>query len=76
MSAAYLPAPGEKYGPCVEACAHIDCAENRALAAKTCRLCGHPMGAPTYFYGDDEAEPGAIVHSRCLEAQHAKARSP
>ncbi len=67
MAAGRLPSPGKvvrgtEIGPCVEPCAHTDCAATRATAAALCKWCGKPIGYETgYFEGDDGTE-----HELCL----------
>lgn len=70
MAWGLLPTPGKiingiEVGPCVEPCAHRDCAETRRQAATACRLCGEPVGYETPFYRADE--PGALEHVACAE---------
>jgi len=50
MASGTLAAPGEKYGPCKEACKHKDCAAIRAMAESLCLGCEKPIGYSTAFY--------------------------
>jgi hypothetical protein len=63
MAASRLPAPGTKYGPCIEDCDHIDCQKTRSMAATRCRWCAWPIGYRQDFYqvGED------LAHASCEE---------
>jgi len=71
MAAATTPGPGKLYGPCVEPCAHIDCACARREAAALCIVCGEPIGYDRLWYQTDEG----AAHAPCLEAREAERRS-
>jgi hypothetical protein len=56
-----VPEPGTELGPCPTtkggngvtlSCAHEDCAESRAMAAATCRVCGRRIGYNVKCSGD------------------------
>jgi len=82
MAAGSLPRPGTKYGPCVAGydaggtemfCAHLDCAQTRAMAATHCAVCGEPIGYDdgTYhsrFYSMTD-NPRALKHADCAERE-------
>lgn len=71
MAAISLPAPGTTYGPCVEACAHRDCAATRREAAKRCAECAEPIGyeRPWVVDGDDP------LHDLCAERRAERERA-
>jgi hypothetical protein len=56
------PQPGSKDGPCLEACAHTDCAATRELAARTCIGCAEPIGYERRFFREDSGDP---IHVAC-----------
>ena len=64
MAAGQLPAPGTMFGPCEEACDHIDCKLTRTEARTPCGICWEPIGYDTRFYHDDAL---GKVHAVCLE---------
>lgn len=64
MSAVGLPKPGTEYGPCVDPCGHIDCAETRKQSETPCDICGEPIGYDLPFY---QRESWTILtHQTCL----------
>jgi hypothetical protein len=63
MAAGTLPHPGTKYGPCVEACTHVDCANTRAMADTVCHRCKQRIGYDAAFYNVG----GNLVHALCEE---------
>lgn len=71
MAASAIPVPGSEYGPCAEACEHIDCAANRTAAAGTCRICKEPIGFGNRVFDewyDQETPTGRYdyyVHELC-----------
>jgi hypothetical protein len=65
MAAISIPAPGTEYGPCKEACKHIDCEANRSDAAALCSLCKDPIGFETPFYVDRFDGPPVFKHFKC-----------
>jgi hypothetical protein len=70
MAAGVLQAPGSEYGPCEQACSHIDCAETRRIAASRCRLCATPIEYERRFYVDTVqgvGEPTYYIHASCAE---------
>jgi hypothetical protein len=68
MAAGRLPKPGTEFGPCVEDCNHIDCAETRSMVAVICGHCQKSIGYETRFYKtNNHGEPTALVHANCLE---------
>jgi len=70
VAAGTLPAPGTKLGPCADACEHRDCAQTRAEAEQTCRVCDKPIGYETRFYVDSiQRAVRKLVHAACLEAE-------
>ncbi len=75
MAAARLPIPGSKYGPCLDICAHRDCAATRAEAAAICRLCAKPIGYEVRFYSEGALGLGGdrtgrfLVHANCAERE-------
>lgn len=65
MAWAIIPAPGTRLGPCLDACAHRDCARSRADAAHPCCHCQAPIGYETKYTGSNEG----MAHFMCeLEA--------
>jgi hypothetical protein len=68
MAAGTLPTPGSKFGPCVTACAHRDCAETRKMAAAICEYCNGPIAYETRFYDRSAGEGHTdLVHATCAE---------
>ena len=67
MAASFLSAPGTEYGPCVEPCAHTDCAHTRRMAAALCPFCDEPIGYERRYYNDGEPGGLDLVHAVCLE---------
>lgn len=68
MAALPLPAPGTKYGPCVDACAHHDCAESRRMANAPCVHCGRTIGYDVPFYAlstSSGEKSGQLAHETC-----------
>lgn len=63
MASGMIANPGTKLGPCRKQCEHRDCAENRALVAKLCRICGKPIGYMTSFFQEDNW--ASVVHADC-----------
>lgn len=67
MAFGIMSAPGEKFGPCVGPCKHVDCAATRKDAGKVCRICRDIIGYGRPF--NDDAEKGgekALAHHVCL----------
>lgn len=52
------PEPGHRFGPCSVSCDHRQCARQRALAARTCKRCGSPIGFQTPHLRDPEPSYG------------------
>lgn len=50
MAAGILSKPGAEYGPCVDACEHLDCKSLRTIAESVCPLCQKPVGYERRFY--------------------------
>lgn len=50
MAAGILSKPGAEYGPCVDACEHLDCKSMRERAESICPLCQKPIGYERRFY--------------------------
>lgn len=77
MSAASLPAPGSKLGPCAdvvrrgrivraaEECGHRDCAASRQQASSPCTTCGRAIGYETRYYRDGDG----YQHADCAERE-------
>lgn len=63
MGSVALQSPGEKYGPCEDACTHEDCAETRAMSEKPCRICGEPIGYGNDFFQEQDWK--VLVHADC-----------
>ena len=63
MAAGSIPAPGTKYGPCKNICAHLDCTSNRVIATSVCSYCSKAIGYEKNFYRDG----GGYAHAVCLE---------
>lgn len=64
--------PGNGSGPCAPTCEHEDCAENRALVARPCVLCGKPIGYSAKLYIDDDgAKHATCVWSRRSPCERA-----
>jgi hypothetical protein len=64
VAASRIPRPGTKYGPCKEACAHIDCKAQREEAKTNCEFCHSAIGFGREFYylsADD------LAHAECYE---------
>ena len=76
MAAGFISEPGTEYGPCAKTCKHIDCIENRCIAATTCKICGKPIGYRKRFY--QERSLMALVHAICgykmIEDEQRKAK--
>lgn len=73
MASAYIPAPGTKYGPCVnEACGHRDCESSRRDASKVCVICGDPIGYDRHCYMSGDDTPS---HAVCLEEKVERERA-
>lgn len=72
MAFAYYPqTPGTEAGPCLESCAHTDCAKQRKDAEQLCPGCCTPIGygnAVTTFHLDDRLW---LVHARCITERGA-----
>ena len=66
MAALGLSAPGTEYGPCIEDCAHEDCAQTRRMAACVCRICDQPIGYDDRFFREGEGGWDHLVHATCL----------
>lgn len=72
MAPGFISPPGSEFGPCLDACKHIDCAATRAMAAWTCTYCNSPIGYERGFY-DLATHPNHLyVHSSCHEAAQEK----
>jgi|HubBroStandDraft_3_1064219.scaffolds.fasta_scaffold702245_3 hypothetical protein len=65
MAAGRIPAPGTKFGPCIDPCEHTDCAATRKDAASQCHFCNTEIGYEKRFY--IEATTRQLVHAACLE---------
>lgn len=81
MAAGNLPEPGTKWGPCMDACAHLDCAETRTMAKTACAICGDPIGYDSPFYQRNslatdmvEEGPRVLVHASCAEDEIERQR--
>jgi len=63
-----IDSPGIGNGPCKKKCKHLDCADARAEAARSCRICGYPIGYDTKFYWErnEESPKNTIVHFVCM----------
>lgn len=63
MASSINPAPGTKYGPCVDVrnCNHRDCQAGRAIAVSVCYRCGKPIGYGVHYYDNP------LVHAVCEE---------
>ena len=75
MAATSLRAPGTEFGPCEDACCHVDCASTRGMAAALCVYCGREIGYETRFYIEGGlAKTGAsFSHMTCaMDAQERK----
>ena len=70
MASGTLPAPGAQYGPCLEPCGHVDCAESRRMAAEACVFCGKVIGYDTPLYN---MSPG-LAHALCAEQAAERTR--
>lgn len=57
--------PGSDAGPCVDTCAHRDCAELRADADRRCPVCAKPLGYESKLSNDAS---GRLSHFACLLA--------
>ena len=79
MASYTLPAPGTDLGPCIENCAHIDCAETRKHAAQPCIYCGKPTGYDTdvfFLAGGRQAHADCFYdHYDRLEAKEKEANN-
>lgn len=69
MAAGTLPKPGAAFGPCVDGCAHTDCAATREDSSSTCRICLTEIGYGRRFYR--EGNGSKLVHASCLEDEIA-----
>lgn len=74
MAAGILQEPGSEFGPCVDECAHRDCAETRKMAAAECVHCDEPIGYGVRFYHVDTVPvrthpvgEKVYAHARCEE---------
>jgi hypothetical protein len=67
MAAATLPKPGTIYGPCKDACKHVDCEQTRSMADTVCAYGDGPIGYDEHFY---QTERG-LAHAACEEDAHA-----
>jgi hypothetical protein len=68
MAWGVIQKPGAKYGPCKKACAHLDCAAGREIAAKVCPECDKPIGYDTPFaHYTGKAGLERTYHNLCLE---------
>lgn len=72
MAAGIVPSPGYvnprtgiELGPCVDACKHTDCAENRRIAAAPCTECQEPIGYERRYFQDGTWT--AFTHESCEE---------
>jgi hypothetical protein len=74
MAAVFLSKPGEQHGPCIEACAHIDCEASRADAASVCGYCNNPIGYGVGFYNVTRAMHVVreLVHATCEQAAYER----
>ena len=66
MAAGMLSKPGTEYGPCVEECAHRDCAATRAAAASDCTICAGQIGYAVRVYIVDDRR---FAHALCVELE-------
>mgnify|MGYP000847689096 CR=1 FL=1 len=62
MAAGILQKPGSKFGPCGEACRHLDCADTRKIAATECPYCSKPIGYGRLFYQTTDPERSDRKH--------------
>ena len=60
-----IPAPGTRFGPCLEVCLHRCCLLDRAKAEAACSLCGQPIGyeIPHQIVGPFQE----AAHTDCLD---------
>jgi hypothetical protein len=71
MAPGRLQSPGSEYGPCVEKCFHLDCANTRTIAESNCEYCNEPIGYERGYYElfhqSDKPHERTIywVHSSC-----------
>lgn len=70
MASGSLPAPGTEYGPCIEACSHIDCAASREQATSPCASCGKPIGYEVQFFQNHDEHRVNLGAGR--EYEHAR----
>lgn len=63
--------PGTRFGPCINDCAHRDCAETRRMAETICPECDEPIGYERGFYCEKDdlgnTDLTKMTHSACLE---------
>lgn len=72
MAAGALNVPGTVYGPCIDTCAHRDCAATRKMAAASCVYCGDPIGYDTEFFNvtlPDQTPWSKLAHASCEYAE-------
>ena len=75
MSAASVPAPGTKYGPCKHDCAHVDCAASRRQAHDDCIFCGEFIGYEVPWYAMEDGPAHAVCAEEDADRLRAAARS-
>jgi hypothetical protein len=68
MSIATISKPGSEFGPCTGSCIHRDCAINREMAQRSCRICGKAIGYETGFF-NESGDWKTLVHASCLEEE-------
>lgn len=67
MAAGTLPIPGTEYGPCLDQCDHVDCAQIRAMADAICPMCRQPIGYDRRFMANPSFDhQQAIRENRLL----------
>lgn len=66
MAAGRIQRPGSEFGPCKDACEHIDCAATKNDAATICYLCGTEIGYEVRYSEDGKR----LVHAVCLENKY------
>jgi hypothetical protein len=71
MAAGVLPAPGTRYGACINPCEHHDCQATRNQAKAACAECSKPIGYNRRFYSQDNG----LAHADCAEAAAERAKS-
>jgi hypothetical protein len=63
MAASLIAKPGTKFGPCKDACEHVDCRQSRELVNTCCFFCHSRIGYNKMFVTSGKR----AAHDTCCE---------